>query len=238
MKKSSNILWGMFFLLAGVAIIMGQFMDLQVNLFHIILSIFLLLCALGNITNRNWILVIMPIAFVVWINRGVLGISEYVSFWPLMWAGGFTTVGLYIIFRQGIHYKNRYTRTFEHYTHNEKGDMLDDIVELSATLSGNSQYLYSTNLQRVKASCTLGSLQIYFDQAIPSENGAVVDINCELGSVELFVPKEWNVINSMSVTLGAAEEVRKHSKYSSEEKKYTITIKGNVILGSVEIIYI
>ena len=238
MRKGTNLLWGLFFLLAGAAIVVGQFVDLQVNLFHIIISVFLLICALGNITNRNWVLVIMPIAYVVWMNRTVLGISEYISFWPLMWAGGFATVGLYIIFRKDYNYKRRYTRTFDHHGRNESGDATDDVVELSTTMSGSSQYLYSTNLQRVKISCTLGSLQVYFDQAIPSENGTVVDINCELGSVELYLPREWNIINNMSATLGGVDETRKHSNLSAEERKHTVTIQGNVTLGSVDIIYI
>jgi len=180
----------------------------------------------------------MPIVFVIWINRSILGIQEYIKFWPLMWAGGFTTVGLYIIFNKSDKYKHHYSRTFEFSTRNDSYEANEDIVDISTMLSGDSRYLYSTNLIRVNASCTLGSLQIYFDQAIPCEEGAVIDVDCELGGIELYIPKEWEVVNNISAILGGVEEVRKYRNDVQRDGTYKVTIQGNVTLGGVEIIYI
>jgi len=63
MKKNRNILWGLFFLAIGITIVVGQFFTLDFDLFHVIITILLIVCALQNIKRRDWILVIMPIVF-------------------------------------------------------------------------------------------------------------------------------------------------------------------------------
>lgn len=240
--KGKNIFWGLLFLCAGVMLVLKQFHYFEgVNVFSLIVSSFLAVIAISSVPRRNWFFVIMPIMFIVWINREAFMIEGYIQFWPLMLAGCFTSLGLSLIFKSdyyGCYHRWNGGNWKEHHAHSgyERGSQNDDHVRFSTSFSSSSQYLYSTNLQTVKLNCTLGSLQVYFDQAVPCADGVGVEVYCELGSVELYIPRDWKVENNVSATLGSVEEDYRFG--NAEKTGPTISIKGSVKLGSIEIIYV
>ncbi|MDF9825763.1 putative membrane protein [Breznakia sp. PF5-3] len=239
--KSKNIFWGLFFLCAGAMIILGQFDYFEINVFRLIFTAFLIIIAVSSIFRRNWFLVVMPLVWAFWINKDILNIEQHIQFFPLMIAGAFASVGLSIIFKSDYSYRGNYSY-HEHHNYKNRGERQesmsqdDDVVNCRSSCSSSSQYLHSNNLQKAKLSCSLGSLQVYFDHAIPCESGLDIEVHCELGSIELYIPRDWNVINNVSTTLGAAEE--KYRYNNIDKNGPLVEIRGSVTLGSIEIIYI
>ena len=78
----------------------------------------------------------------------------------------------------------------------------------------------------------LGSIALDFTNARFNHQHVTVHVNCLLGSDDIFVPEHVNVVSRMFSVLGSVE-----NKSASLNKLQgpTITIKGKVILGSVEI---
>jgi len=76
-------------------------------------------------------------------------------------------------------------------------------------------------------------LEVYFDQAELHPDGAEVFVECSFGSVELYVPRHWRIINETRCTLGAAEINNK--RFESVPNPPTLTVYGNVSLGALEI---
>lgn len=236
--RNRNIFWGLFFLCAGGLVILGQFDYFEVNVFRLMWSALFIVFALSNIPKRNWFFVVIPIALVVWYNRDLLLISEYLSFWPLMFAGILVSVGLSLLIKKKWKGSYSYYQGEKHQNMREETrNQNDDVVYCGTNLASSAQYLHSSNLQEVHANCSLGSLQVYFDQATPSVNGVRVDVRCDLGKVELYIPHDWKVINNVSTSLASVVE----SHYNAADtimSSVVVNIEGRVTMGEVEIIYV
>ena len=79
-------------------------------------------------------------------------------------------------------------------------------------------------------------MTVYFDNAILNPDGAKINIDASFAGVELFIPKEWEVIMCASSTLGGIEESRKDKNKPDGKNKLTIT--GNASFAGIEITYV
>jgi hypothetical protein len=79
-------------------------------------------------------------------------------------------------------------------------------------------------------------LEVYFDQATLSPNGAEVYCNCKFGAIELIVPRTWRVVDKLNCTLGGVDNKHRHS--SPAEDAPRLTVLGDVSLGGIEIKYV
>ena len=70
-----------------------------------------------------------------------------------------------------------------------------------------------------------------------NENGAQINLDVSFGAVELYIPKTWNVVNNLNVSLGGVEE-NKRRVSGDENNTITVVLSGNVSLGGVEITYV
>ena len=115
-------------------------------------------------------------------------------------------------------------------------DEYNNNPEISMKFGGQSSYLHADSLETVHLECKFGGLEVYFDHAKLSPNGAKVYCDCKFGSIELFVPKEWHVYDDISVVSGGAS--RKRRKETPAPDAPVLTVKGDVAFGSIEIIYV
>jgi hypothetical protein len=79
-------------------------------------------------------------------------------------------------------------------------------------------------------------LEVYFDQATLDPNGAEIYLDCSFGAIKLYIPKHWQVIDSIHASLGGVENNTRLAKPAENAPKLTLT--GNVSLGGIEIQYI
>lgn len=234
---TKKILWGLFFIAAAALIITNQLGLLtSITLPSLILTIIILPILFQSIAHTNFFGIMFSLAFLAIVFSKPLGITE-ITPWPVLFSALFSSIGLSIIFKKKNH---------NFFKHNKKDcekfqetiDYLDDgVVECSVKLGESSKYLNSPNLQKAILKCSLGSMKVYFDNTQLSENGADVFVDCSLGSIELFIPKTWQVgqVNdNISVSLGS---VNQHNKPNFEGGA-VLNLKGNVSLGSVEVYYI
>lgn len=85
-------------------------------------------------------------------------------------------------------------------------------------------------------SANLGELEVYFDQVQLSPDGAEVFLDCNLASIKLYIPRQWNVVDKVGAVLGDVKNGPRRGTPDTSLPPLTLT--GNVKLGSVEILYI
>jgi hypothetical protein len=115
-------------------------------------------------------------------------------------------------------------------------DDYDNNPRINVSFGGESRYLHADCLETVEIDCRFGGLEVYFDHAKLSPKGAKVYCDCKFGGVELYIPKEWKVIDDISVTLGAAEKSRRRENPKPDAP--VLRIKGSVAFGAIEVKYI
>jgi len=108
----------------------------------------------------------------------------------------------------------------------------DNNPSISVSLGAVTRYLRADALETVELNCSMGNLEVYFDDVTLSPNGAVADVSCSLGNMELYLPREWRVIDNLGASLGNAEV---DHRFNDDEDAPTITINGSVSLGNIEI---
>ena len=77
-------------------------------------------------------------------------------------------------------------------------------------------------------------MKVYFDNSKIEENEAIVYIGARFAGVELYVPKEWNIINNVSCIFGGIDEKNKKEKLGDKN----LVLKGKASSAGIEITYI
>ncbi len=241
--RSKNWFWGVFFVLAGVFVIGSQLGAFgEIGFLSILASVLLIALIVHSAFQLNFFGVLIPAAFLYTIYNDVIGLPE-ISVWQLVLAAVLASTGLSILFHRHVH------KVWVHHNHgsvhhgkaahhaftSEKEKVDDNNPYVKVNFGSSSKYLHADSLKSGEFICSFGSLQIYFDQVQLSPGGAEILVDCSFGQVELFLPRQWKVINRMYSTLGNVEDNRRDNP---AENAPELTLKGNLSFGSVEIRYI
>jgi len=111
--------------------------------------------------------------------------------------------------------------------------MTADDLAISQVLSGTSRKIESQNFKGGKADVVLGSAELDLRDAKLAGGQATLLLSVVLGSIEVEVPREWQVVVEGSPVLGSIESHKK--TIPDAEKTATLFIKGSAVLGSIEV---
>lgn len=254
--KSRKWFWGIFFLAAAVLIVVNQFLYMPISIGKLIATVFLAAIFIDGISTRNFFNIFVPasIIFVLWSSSGWLGFSRHLSFWPMIPAAILLAIGFSIIFpRRGGNSHFGSSSNYERRSHNRgenngedgrfhgeenrqftSGNEEESNVRCDVSFGAKSHYLYTQSLESGNFNCSFGELKVYFDQARLSPNGAQVQVDCSFGSTELYIPREWNVVNNLSSSLGAMNENYRGAQGTGP----ALVLTGGVSLGNIQIFYV
>jgi len=107
-------------------------------------------------------------------------------------------------------------------------------VEVNVSFGSKTKYVHSQSLQTLDLNCSFGAIEIFLSDAQLHPDGACCDLRVNCGSIEMYIPRAWKVVNQTDVTLGAVEE----KPHREDENSPTLTLIGSVQLGSLEIKYV
>jgi len=245
--KSSKLAWGIFwFLIAGLILAnyFGGFM--QLGVWSIIIAALALVIMFYCITTLSLTSLPIPLAALYYIFQSPLGLP-FITFWPLAVAALLVTCGLHVLFprKSGIRphigvitgddfKRRRYKRKGDEYpdARVEEGDDAANPF-ISVSFGAACRYLHSDCLETTELDCSFGALEAYFDHVQLNPGGAEVRAFCKFGSIDIYVPGHWRVIDEMNTTLGSVEVSRRLQ--TADEDAPTLTLTGNVSFGSVEV---
>ena len=74
---------------------------------------------------------------------------------------------------------------------------------------------------------------MYLDQAGTTQETVTVEVSNSFGQTTLYVPREWKVMQDISVFAGSVEEGP-----CNGESRVTCYLKGSVSFGEIEIVYV
>lgn len=123
-KTTSRIFWGLFFLAAGVAIFLNQwglFSFMELSLGDIIWTILLLVVIIKSLAHRFWFGTFLALFFLIMIYSELLGIPNSLSWWPILGAAIFLSIGFSILFKPKKNQWYYFAGNFD-----EKGSCSDD----------------------------------------------------------------------------------------------------------------
>lgn len=230
--KNRNLFWGIILILAAILIITNQLgFFISINPFRLIITIFLAITIIKNIPRLHFTNIILPLALLLILYKNDIGLSN-ISSWAIFLSGCFASAGLSMIIKPRKRPQNQYAYDSEYYETAE--DINENIVSGSVSFGSDTKYLYSDHLERADFTCSFGSLKIFFDQARPGPGGAEVFIDASFASVELYIPKAWQVVDHISTSLAAVNG----GGGSDDPTAPILTLTGNITLSSVQIKYI
>ncbi|MCL2869207.1 hypothetical protein FWF48_00125 [Candidatus Saccharibacteria bacterium] len=245
--RKHNVLWrafwGLFFLVAAAAVlcqILGVF-TFVINIWWLILGIFLVAIMVQAAINLNWFFVFVPAAAIATI------LNYQTSWWNLsgQGVGGIFGVAVLLTIAFSILFHHQSYRDWRrhlnsHHEFHEYSDISESAddsreVAIRANMGEAIKYINSQNLEKVLIDCKLGAVKVYFDNAKIAGDELLVNINCSLGGVEMYVPKTWHVVSGLNAIAGGMSE---KNRAQLTQDSPTVRLSGNTNLGGVEIIYI
>ncbi len=235
--KFKNWFWGLFFIVAACLVIVNQLGYLtEFNIFTLIASIFLIAIIIQSATHLNFAGILFPFAILGIIFAKPLGIENLVP-WPILIAALFGTIGLSLIFSKSIkdihsHHISENECNKEHF--DQIIDSPDEsTVSCKVNFGSAIKYVNTQNFKKGFFDCSFGAMKVYFDNANIEENSAEIYLDVSFGGVELYIPKDWHLIDNISTSLAGIDYEGKSSVSTKN-----VTLNGKISFSGVTIIYV
>jgi len=236
--RFSNFFWGVFLLLAAAFVLTNKFIGFaDIGIGSIVIAILALAFIVQCLARFHIAPIVIPLAVLYFIFRERLGLPV-IQTWKLVAAAVLAFIGLNILLPHGRRSCNQCGESGGSNDQQQKipseGNK-DNNPYVSVNFSAVSRSINADSLETVRLSCNFGAMEIYFNQAELSPNGANAFINCSFGGIQLFVPRHWQIIDKMSCTL-AGVDIKSFT--APAENAPRLTLNGSVSLGGVEVKYI
>lgn len=241
MRKHS-IFWGIIVIAGGVLLLLnalgiGSGLISGVDLVPALGSLVLLAISIASLAELNFVFGLLPLSIITYLWRAKIGLPD-LQLWPILLAALLLGIGLSIIF--GRFRKHRFEKYWNGRHHGEftssesiTGGDENEFVNVESTFGETTKYIRSNNLKRVNIDSRFGSTKVYFDQCQLSPEGTSIYVDCNFGSVMLFVPRTWNIDNHVKAAFGSVEGA---SMSAGDFVK--VDLIGDCKFGSVKINYI
>ncbi len=236
--KNRNWFWGSFFLLAAIFVLASQFGSFgEIGILSILATVLLVAIIIHSAIRLNFFGIFLPVAFLYPIYQKPLGFVP-IGLWLLVFAAVLASIGFSCIFHPNhhwekwVHHGHGGIESMEHTSEN-----IDDNNPYSKVSFGaSSKYLHGDSVKSGQFLVSFGSLEVFFDQAQLSPEGAEMLLDCKFGSIKLFIPRTWRVYDNLHASLGSVENDMRIARPTEDSP--CLTLNGSVELGSVEIHYI
>lgn len=226
--KNKNIFMGLIFVLGAVLLVISQVVDFgQISVWSILVGAGLVAVTVQSIFRKSWFGVFVPLVFIYWMFYKPLSLP-YISLWILIVGAVLLATGFKILFG-----RKKYNFKESKFNKTTIQDSEENIV-INTYFSGTTKYLQSKNMKTCYISCKFGGAEIYFDGVVLNNNKAHIFIESKCAGVELYIPRNWNVINEVNCTAGGVDFT---GQCFVDENSPTVIIKGNVLAAALEINY-
>lgn len=109
------------------------------------------------------------------------------------------------------HHKNS-CGPHKHYHHGEEhwetsvSEEDGERIYVKNSFNGMTKYINSKNFKEAVVDNSFGGFEIYFNNAEVPDGKAVLEMNSRFGGVEIYIPRNWKVLNNMRSQMGGVEE--------------------------------
>ena len=239
MKKTKEIIWGIVLLALAVGIIMYKLgvpglgmLPMDISLWQILIGLVFAFTLINSIVDLSFGGILFSLAFLGIVFGEQLKIQALVP-WTLLIVALIGTIALNLLFGnkgKKIMKKHVYRN---HNGHREPipetigGDYINEDV----SFTGATKYIHSNNFTGADLTCSFCGAEFYFDKAEIPSGTAVVNLDAKFCGVQMYVPREWNVVNEINCYFGAVDT----DNVLSGSGTTTLILKGTISFGAVEI---
>ncbi len=231
--KKDNLFWGLFLIAAAVLILvakLGAFPEMSImKIFWTLVFSVALINSLANLAFPG---VFFSLAFLGIIYDTELGITA-ITPWTILFVALLLSIGMSLIYtpkkKKKVNPREIESGDFVVFDE-EDGNQFD----FSSSFVGSIKYVNSDNFESANIDAKFAGMKVYFDNAIIQNGHATVNLNVSFAGVELYIPKNWRVDNQMSASFGGVEEKNRNNGADGP----ILTLRGNVNLGGVTILYV
>lgn len=232
--KRNNWFWGIFFVAAAVFVIASQVTSFAaIGFWSIVAAVLLAAVFIQSLIRLNYFGIFLPLALAYLIFQHPLGLIA-ISGWLLVLAAVLLSIGFSSIFSSRPLW-TKHPRRDAGYAHVVGSDD-DNNPSVKASFNSICEYFHSNALKTAELSASFASLEVYFDEVQLDPEGAEIYLNCSFGSIELYFPKNWRVVDRLQCSLGGVENDQRRNIPGDDSPRVLLT--GNVSFGGVEIHYV
>lgn len=139
-KNSGKILWGLFFILAAVYVVVSKLWIMpEISVFSVLLTVFFIWLFLNGIRNVNFWEILFSIAFICIIYDDQLGITALTP-WTVLGAALLGSIGLSLIFKKKSGHSPSISFEFDSDSDNEDGKYIGENIKIDMD-GGNEVYM-------------------------------------------------------------------------------------------------
>lgn len=240
--KNKNVFMGVLLIAIAVFLILNQFglITPGISGWNIVLGGFFLGLLVKGIKDKSFYGIFFPIAFLWLIFDDILGFRE-ISSGTVMVVALLLSIGFSYLFPQKQHQEKKEMK-WDDYENGDKVGEHQRVVEettessvyCSNTFGATTKYINSNNLQRATLDCSFGEIKAYFDNAVVQNPSIEICVHVSFGSVELYIPREWTLVQNANVFAGSVSEKNRNCS----DGRPVVELVGEVNFGAVTIIYV
>ncbi len=236
--KKRNIFWGLMCILAAILLLLSKLgMFGGMGFWSLMFTVFLVILLIRGMLERNFACILFSIAFLLIVYDKPLGIEELTP-WTVLGVAALGSCGLSFLFPKKKENGHFYTGECEQHRHMHQdyyADAEEDgYIRQRTKFGSTTKYVNCNDFRRADLECSFGAMAVYFDKAVVKSGKAHISVQVSFAGVELYIPKEWTVINAVNASMGRAEE--KNRNYP--DGSVVLTIDGTVRCAGVDIIYV
>lgn len=232
--RKRNSFWGLLLLLFAASLLADGFNVFQNGPSFIRLGITLLLfvMSIGSLSPLNFFGVLMPLPFALILNAEYLNI--HINNWPVIAGTFLLSLALTVLFKRKrkISFHTNFNHGDFHGTTEET--VRGEEIRIESNFNSSSRYVQGDNIRKVYLENNFGTLNVYFDKITFNHEGATINVDCNFGSMNLFLPKDIRITNTISTSLGTVNQ----DLFDSEVTSPHVYLDGDVSLGKVNIRFI
>ena len=216
---------GLLIILIGVLFLLGNLGRLDIgDVFSTYWPLIIIFIGIWHLIGHEFrsagfgAILILIGGFFMLVNLDIIRGRVWLYFWPLL----IIAAGLWIIFKPRF-------RLFKEKAPEIKEKDLDAFI----IFSGIKRRFNTPEFRGGKATALFGGIDLDFAEASLADNKATIELTAIFGGIEVFVPRDWEVVVDSSSIFGAVED--KHKSAPPAETKATLFIRATVMFGGIEI---
>lgn len=224
-RSQGRIFWGIMFILVGVLVLLDRTGQLRIGAIisqywpaiFILLGVSILIANDFKNSGAGLFFIVFG-AFFLLMNLDVF----HAPVWRYVWPLAIIALGLWILVKPARAADKK-----------KIPELTVDELRVSQVFSSTVRRVEAPNFRGGSAEVVLGSAEIDLSGAGLEGGRATLALSAVLGSIELRVRPEWQVVIEGTPVLGSIEQRKRQP--SDAEKKGTLEVKASVVLGSIEI---
>lgn len=229
--RKQRIFWGLFFIAIAAVMIANQLGMLGgFSMMQLVLGMLFAAMLVKSALYRSISGVLFAAACLGSVFAEELGIGAWAP-WTLLSIALFLSIGFHFLLQPKKKYVDHgqahsFSKSVEHVS--------DDELSFHTSFGESIKYVNSNALEKAYLTCSFGSMKVHFENAGIQEE-AYLYMDVDFCGVDLYVPKNWQVVNRMHTSFGGINE-KNHNAADGTAPR--LILSGNLSFAGITITYI